>query len=146
MDRELDADAARKLPGKLELELTNSIYQANILRKQARALGGKEKTDRYRKAISLQDDAMRRAGEAGNTRLSAIAGSNLGELYLESGSYESAEKFTRWSLDRAVDSGQFETQWRCHWYLARIAEKMGRRGEAEEHLGEAVRILSLIHI
>lgn len=141
VDRELDADAARKLPGKLELELTNSIYQANILRKQARALGGKEKTDRYRKAISLQDDAMRRAGEAGNTRLSAIAGSNLGELYLESGSYESAEKFTRWSLDRAVDSGQFETQWRCRWYLARIAEKMGRRGEAEEHLGEAVRIV-----
>ena len=141
VERELDAPGAKDFPGRLELSLVNSIHQANVLRKQAAAQSGSERAGLYHKAISLQDDAMRRAGKAGNYRLSAIAASNLGELYLESGKYESAKKFTLWSLERAADSGQFETEWRCHWYLARIADAMGRAEEADRRLAEAVRLV-----
>ena len=141
VERELDAPAAKDLPCRLELSLVNSIHQANVLRKQAGAQSGGERAGLYHKAISLQDDAMRRAGKAGDYRLSAIAASNLGELYLESGKHESAKKFIRWSLERAVETGQFETEWRCHWYLARIADAMGRAAEADSRLDDAVRLV-----
>jgi len=129
------------LTGALELSLVNSIHRANVLRRQAAGLTGPGRETLYREAIGLQDAAMRQASEAGAHHLSAIAASNLGELYAESGRHDSAVEFTSWALKRASETGQFETEWRCHWYLARIADAQGKLAEADASLAEAARLV-----
>ncbi len=141
VERELKAPENSSLPGALELSLVNSIHRANVLRRKAAGLVGTGRETLYREAIGLQDAAMRQASEAGAHHLSAIAASNLGELYAESGRHESAVKFTSWALKRASETGQFETEWRCHWYLARIAAAQGRSAEADASLAEAARLV-----
>ncbi|MEE3180421.1 MAG: CHAT domain-containing protein, partial [Planctomycetota bacterium] len=141
VERELKDPENSGLTGALELSLVNSIHRANVLRRQAAGLTGPGRETLYREAIGLQDAAMRQASEAGAHHLSAIAASNLGELYAESGRHESAVKFTSWALKRASETGQFETEWRCHWYLARIADAQGKLAEADASLTEAARLV-----
>ncbi|MCH2374753.1 MAG: hypothetical protein MK538_11235, partial [Planctomycetes bacterium] len=89
-------------------------------------------------AINLQDEALRTADKAGKFRVAAVAAANLGELYLEKGDLASGREFVVWALARAEELKLFETAWRCHWYLARLADAEGRAAEADSEYGKAL--------
>lgn len=129
------------LPDAEELKITTAINLANVLRRQAARLPEKEKQTLQKEAMSLQDRAMRAAHAAGLYRLAAVASANLGELHLETGSTASARDFVTWALARAEEQKLLETQWRCHWYLGRIAEAEGKRAEADVLYAKAESII-----
>ncbi|MBN1441219.1 MAG: CHAT domain-containing protein [Planctomycetes bacterium] len=140
--RELESASAEDLPGRVEIEVRAAIDTANVLRQQARIETSAEEAARLRReAIALQDGALRRAYEASLPELAAIASSNLGELHLESGDRDSARSFISWALERAGEMRLFETQWRCHWYLGRLADAEGDSARADQELESAVQLI-----
>jgi CHAT domain-containing protein len=142
-EREMKA-GGDDLPARAELEVLASIPLANILRREAIELEAKAPEAAARKrreAIERQDAALRRADAAGLRGAAAIAASNLGELYLEAGDLAAARSFVAWALERAREERSFETEWRCHWYLGRIAAAEGDHAAAERELWRAAEII-----
>src|SRR5690606_21403351 len=87
------------------------------------------------------DRAMRAAHAAGRYELAAVAAGNLGELRLEARDVGGARAVVDWALARAKESKRFETEWRCHWYLGRIADIEGDRAKADEEYARALAII-----
>jgi len=68
---------------------------------------------------------------------------NLGELELEAGELAAAKKSLAAALDQARARGAFETEWRVHWYLSRLAEAEKDDDRADRELEEAARIVEM---
>ncbi|MCZ6792722.1 MAG: CHAT domain-containing protein, partial [Planctomycetota bacterium] len=128
-----------------ELRTALAINRANTHRLELIQLGsGATPTQRKKlrdAAIDLQDRALREADKAGMFRMAAVAASNLGELYLERGDLSPARQFVEWALGRAEELHLFETEWRCHWYLARIAASEGRQEAADNAYQKALALV-----
>ena len=140
-ERELDSVAGRKLEGRSEIASSIAIHTANILRCKARSATKSDAAALLQEATRRQDIALRRANAGKDFVLAAVAASNLGELYLESGQLDVATGFVNWALEQARSDHQFETEWRCHWYLARIARARGDEAAADRGYAEASRIV-----
>jgi CHAT domain-containing protein len=115
-----------------ELAVTIDVQTANILRRQAHASrSSEERAALLAEAIDRQDRALRRASEAQLYSLAAVAAANLGELFIESGRLDAARRFVDWALERARERREFEIEWRCRWYLGRLAlaEAASRAGD-----------------
>lgn len=130
-----------EVPDGAELEVTIAINLGNVLRAEASGLKGLEAAARRKEAIELQDRALRGAHAAKLYRLAAVASGNIGELYLESGNLNGARGFVDWATARAREENLIETEWRCHWYLARIAEAEGDETAAEASYRKAEEIV-----
>ena len=131
-------------PERLSLEVQLAINLGNVLRDRARAIddgllsaGGDVPAALRAQAIALQDSALRRADEGKLYRLAAVAAGNLGELHLEQGDEVTARSFVDWALGWAGELGLYETEWRCHWYRARLAVAAGDFDDADAHYGRA---------
>ncbi len=142
----LRSPQAAELVDRDRLEVENSIHLANLLRDEAiaheSASGDLAAAKKLRAdARARQDVALRWATQKKDWALAAIAASNIGELDLESGDADGAAKFVDWALARAREERQFETEWRCHWYLGRIAQARGADVDVDGHFAEAARII-----
>lgn len=128
-----------------ELRTALAINRANTHRLELIHLGSAATPAQEKKlrdaAIDLQDQALRDADKAGMFRMAAVAASNLGELYLERGDPDPAKQFVDWALARAQELRLFETEWRCHWYLARIAASEGRQAAADKAYEKALALV-----
>ena len=127
--------------GSVELERQISVHVANILRERARRSTGAHAQKLRDEAIARQDVVMRAASKDGDHVLAAVSAANLGELYLESGRLHAAEKFIDWALAQAKKDRQLETEWRCHWYRARLAAARGEDSEADGHYDLAAQLV-----
>ncbi len=145
VERELAARDDWPKVERVEIETALAVGRANTHRLELIHLGARatpaQIAEHRRAAIALQDEAMRKANDAGLFRLAAVAAANLGELYVESGDQKAAERFVRWALERAREHRQFETEWRCHWYLGRIASARGEDARAEESFARALKLV-----
>ncbi len=124
-----------------ELDAMISINLANILRLRAVDLRGDEASVKRQEALSLQDKALRTADAAKLWPLAAVAAANLGELYLEGGDVARASSFVEWALTRAREHRLFETEWRCLWYLGRIADTRGDGAAADVAFAHAATVI-----
>lgn len=127
------------------LDGTIQVNSANLLREEARLLEARgaaaDGRELRKRAIELQDGVLRRADAAGLVSLAAVAASNLGELYLEEGDLKGASSFIEWALRWAEKLQLFETEWRCHWYRARVADLSGDTSAADREYGLALAIV-----
>ncbi|MGQ9592714.1 MAG: CHAT domain-containing protein, partial [Planctomycetota bacterium] len=124
------------------IDVAASIALGNIVRMEALALDGVAAAARRARAIELEEGALRAAYAANLFDLAAIAGSNAGELYLEAGKTDAAKGFVEWALARARERRLFETEWRCHWYLGRIADAKGETEAADREYAKAEEIIA----
>ncbi len=133
----LASDVVAELRAALAIDRANA-HRLEVLRLRGGAAIEERRRELWSEAIRLQDDALRQADAANLPRLASVAAGNLGELYLESGDIESAKSFVDWALERARQLGLFETEWRCHWYRARIASASGDEEGADAHYSAAL--------
>ena len=125
--------------GRFLLELRIQI--ANVLRRQAQQKEDDSRGTLLAEAMAMQDAVLRAASEDKDWELAMIAASNVGELKLESGDLDGAESFVRWALEQARAEGRFETEWRCEWYLGRIASARGQAKDVDRHFERATELV-----
>ncbi|MBN1422722.1 MAG: CHAT domain-containing protein [Planctomycetes bacterium] len=140
-----EKDIARKDgPDAAELRWLISIDRANVAR--AEALGTLSPAARQlglERALALVRDVPSGAHAAGRHALAALAAGNAAELYLEIGDLEKAEAQARWALDAARTVASFDTEWRAHDILGRLAAARGDQEGARAAFAESARIVEL---
>lgn len=141
-DLEAAKAAGEPLRDPVAIDAAASIALGNIVRTEALALDGEAAAARRARAIELEEGALRAAYAANLFDLAAIASSNVGELYLEAGKTDAAKGFVDWALARARERRLFETEWRCHWYLGRIADSKGENETADREYAKAEEVIA----
>ena len=131
-----------ELPRRGELAIQAAIHLGNIERERALAERDPGRASAIRRrAIERQDGAMRQAYAEGLYHLAAVASSNLGELHVEAGDSKAAREFVLWALAEARKRRSFEVEWRCHWYLGRIAAAEGDEAASDRELAAAIELI-----
>ncbi len=132
----------------LILTYSGTVHRKLALLAEALATGGGSKappssgvTGERQEAIRATREALRIAEESKLNRLSAACQANLGELYLESDDLASARRYVLSAMRLAEAEHAFETQWRTHWYLARIHNAEGNPEAADEEFEKAAKIV-----
>jgi len=131
----LDADAAS------ELGATVAINLGNVARLRSQSLTGEARTLQRKQALQLEDSALRSAERRKDWSIAAVAAANIGELCLEDGDAASARSFVTWALEVARARRSFETEWRCHWYLGRLADAAGDVAGADAAYADAASLI-----
>lgn len=120
---ERDLRDAPEFAEKAEYAILAAVQLGNVSRLEALRAAEPERIAELRaEAMERQDRAMRDAHEHKLYELSAVAAGNLGELRLEAKDAAGARAVVEWALARARENQRLETEWRCHWYLGRIAD------------------------
>lgn len=146
-EKELAASRQALKTAASELEAQVQIHLGNVAERLARLETDPKTVEAQRlRAVTHADRALKTAsGAAAGSqhlgRLAAIAAANLGELYLELGQLEASRRFSEWALARAEALGAFETSWRAHWYLGRLADRQQQPAVATSRYERAASIV-----
>ncbi len=136
----LDAAERQRSAAELRPEVSEELraiilsHVGNVHRRLARDSRGRGEAIRCAREALLTAEKLQSAAAA------AFA-ANLGELELEAGDLSAAKKTLDGALERARARSAFETEWRVHSYLSRLAEAEKDDARADRELEEAARIV-----